>query len=127
MDGFPFTDEDWFRVSEGARAVVNATFANDVVLHASLSEQLFCVLSELRQKYGEHPAILETEADFTVDPTERVALYEQAKQVAQVGGWVTYSIRISLARVLLEELGEAGLALQELLACRDELAACADQ
>jgi hypothetical protein len=127
MDAFPFTDEDWSRVSEAARAVVNATFAEDVVLHASLSKELLSVLSELRQKYGKHPAILETEADFTDDPAERIALYEQAKQAAQAGGLVSYSIRISLARVLLEEVEDAGRALQEWLACRDEVAACADE
>lgn len=127
MHAFPFTDDDWFRVSEAARAVVNASFAGDVVLRASLSGELLSVLSQLRQKYGEHPAILETQADFTDDPTERVALYEQAKLVAQTGGWATYSIRMSLARVLLEDLGEAGRAMQELLACRDELAARADE
>src|SRR5258707_1219218 len=76
---------------------------------------------------GQHPALLETEADFTDEPSERVALYEQAKQSALVGGWVTYSIRISLARVLLEELGDAGRGLQELLACRDEVTTCADK
>jgi hypothetical protein len=127
MDAFPFTEEDWSRVSEAGRAIVNATFAEDMVLHESLSEELFCVLSELRQKYGEHPAILETEADFTDDPAERIALYEQAKQAAQAGGLATYSIRISLARVLLEEVRDPGPALQELLACRDEVAAFAEE
>jgi hypothetical protein len=125
MEAFPFTAEEWSCVSEAARAVLNATFAEDDVLHASRFEELRCVLSELRGKYGQHPALLETEADFTEDPSTRVELYEQAKQFALAGGWVTYSIRISLARVLLEELGNPGQALQELMTCRDEVAACA--
>ncbi len=127
MEPFPFTPDEWFQVSEAARAMVNATFINDAVLHDSAFKELQCLLSELRTKYGDHPALFETEADFTDDPAEQVSLYEQAKQVALAGGWVTYSIRISLARVLLEDLGDAGRALQELLDCRDEIIACADE
>jgi hypothetical protein len=89
MAGLPFTAEEWSRVSEAARAVVNASFAKE--------------------------------------PAKRVALYEQAKQVALAGGWVTYSIRISQARVLLRELGAVERALQELLECQGEIAVCADE
>jgi hypothetical protein len=127
MEPFPFTVEEWSCVGEVTLALINATFAEDAILHASLVEELRYVLDELRAKYGQHPALLETEADFTDEPSERVALYEQAKQAALAGGWVTYSIRISLARVLLEELGDVERAMQELVACRDEVTACADE
>jgi hypothetical protein len=121
MKEFPFTDDDWSLVSEAARAVVNASFAKDEVLHASLLEELFCVIADLRRDYGEHPILLETEADFAHDPSERIKLYERAKESAHTGDLLTYTIRISLARVLLEELNDCGRALKELLACGDEV------
>ena len=126
MDSFPFTAEEWSCVRDAALAVVYAALAEDTILRASWFEELQCWLSELRAKYGLHPLLLETEADFTENAAERVVLYEQAKQASLAGGWVTYTIRTSLARVVLEELGDARRALQELLACRDEIMACAD-
>jgi hypothetical protein len=126
MKAFPFTAEDWARVSAAAGAVVNATFADDAALHATCFQALCRVLSELRDKYGPHPVLLETEADFADDPAERVALYEKAKHIAQSAGLVTYSICLSLARVLLEELGDHGRAMKELVACQ-ELATCGDE
>jgi hypothetical protein len=127
MTTFPFTEADWHCVSEAARDVVNATFAEDAVLRSSLFAELRQVLAQLRGKYGQHPALLETEADFTNEPTERVALYENAKELAEDQGLITYSIRLSLARVLLEELQEADRALRELIACREEVATLADE
>jgi hypothetical protein len=124
---FPFMAEEWSRVSETALVVVNATFAEDDVLRASGFEEMRCLLHKLREKYGQHPALLETEADFTDEPAERIALYEQAREVALAGGWVTYSIRIALASVLLEDLGDVGRALRELLACRDEIRLAGDK
>jgi hypothetical protein len=106
--------------------VVNATLSEDEVLHASRFAELCCVLSGLRDTYGQHPVLLETEADFTDEPSERVALYEQAKQAALAAGLLTYSIRVSLARVLMDDLGDRGRALQELLVCQIEVAACAN-
>ena len=85
------------------------------------------MLAELRAAYGQHPVLLETEADFTDEPAEQAQMYEQAKHLAEAGGLVTYSIRLSLARVLLEELDDAERARHELLACRDEVAGHADE
>lgn len=127
MEAFPFTAEDWSDVSEAVRAVVNATLAEDAVLRASHFEELRGLLAALRSKYGPHPVLVETEADFTDEPHTRVALYEQAKRAALAGGIATYNIRLALARVLLEELGNPGRALQELLACRDEVMAEAEE
>jgi hypothetical protein len=126
MNEFPFTDEEWFRVREAARAVLNATLAEQDSLHAYQFKELQTVLFALKRKYGKHPILLETEADFTDDPTDRVWLYEQAKQAALAGGLLTYTIRISLARLWLEEREDAGRARQELLACRGEVAAWAN-
>ena len=127
VTGFPFSVADWSRVSEAARAVVNATFAGDAVLRASRFEELRRVLAELRATYGQHPVLLETEADFTDEPSQQVQMYEQAKQLAQAEGLVTYSICVSLARVLLEGVDNAEQAYRELLACRDEVVNHADE
>jgi hypothetical protein len=127
MEAFPFTFEEWSCVSEAARAVVNATFAKDEVLHASRLEELECALSDLQDKYGQHPVLLETEADFTREASKRIVLYEKAKQLALAGGCPTYSIQLSLVRVLLEERDDAERDLQELLACRAEVTSDADK
>ena len=81
----------------------------------------------LRAKYGEHPVLLETAADFTEDASEQVALYERAKRAAITGRLPTCSIRIALARVLVEELNQPARASQELLDCQAELADYADE
>jgi hypothetical protein len=122
MDLFPFSEADWEALSEAARAVLNATLADDAVLQASHMEGLREVLDGLRTQYGEHPLLLETEADFVGEPLEQVALYQRARDVALACGWPTLSIRIALARVLLEDLSRPREARDELLACQHELA-----
>ena len=126
MELFPFSADEWLLVSEAARAVVNATLAEDEVLRASLVEELYRVLADLRSKYGEHPVLLETEADFNQNVEMRIALYEKAKQAAGTNGLPTYSVRIALARVLLQELAQASRALSELRSCKNELSVWAD-
>lgn len=127
MEAFPFTYEEWQGVSEASRAVVNAHFARDTVLHTSLLVEFHNVLCELRGKHGEHPLLLETQADFTMEPSERIPLYAKAAHLAIENGLLSYTIRLSLASVLLEDMDDADRALQELLACRDEVTAHADK
>ena len=127
MVEFPFSKDEWSHVSEVARTVVNATFADDAVLRASGFAELCRVLSALSEEHGEHPVLLETEADFSDDPLRRLALYEQAKVLAAAIGWPTYSIRVSLARVLLDDIGDATRAAHELAACSEEIAVYADE
>jgi hypothetical protein len=127
MNEFPFTDVEWDRVKEVTLAMLNATLADDEVLRASRMEEFRWVLFDLRATHGEHPILLETEADFTDEPTECVALYQQAKHMALANGLLTYTIRISLARAFLYEMNDPGRAQQELLACREEVAAWADE
>jgi hypothetical protein len=124
---WPFSREDWERVSEAARAIVNATMAEDAVLHAACFEELRCVLAALRDQYGDHAVLWETEADFANDPQERRRLYEAAERLALRAGLVTYSIRTALARLLLEEFGDPIAAREKLLACEPELASHADE
>lgn len=127
MDAWPFTPEDWERLKEPCLGMVNASYAKDEVLRASLIEELRSIVAEYRDKYGPHPILPEIEADFTEEPSERVVLYEEAVRFALAEGLITFTIRISLAGVLLEDLNDAAKALTELLACREELPERADE
>jgi hypothetical protein len=64
MDALPFSDAEWDAVVAMSRAVVNATLAEDRVLAASALVELQGVLADLRARYGDHPILAETEADF---------------------------------------------------------------
>jgi hypothetical protein len=127
MEELPFTRAEWGAVTDAALAVVNATLADDAVLCASHFITLQAVLAELRGRYGDHPVLLETEADFTDDAGGRVLLYERAAQAALIHGLPALSIRLSWAQVLLEELREPAAAREVLLACQNELAAAEDE
>ena len=119
MDEFPFTGAEWGAVNDAVLPLVNATLAEDDVLHASAQEELRCVLNQLRVRYGDHPVLLETEADFCDDDAERVALYRRAIEVAVAHGLPTLSIRLSLAQLLVDDNDRS--------AARDELHACAPE
>lgn len=120
MEAFPFTEADWAALSEAALPVLNATLANDAVpVRASRFVRLRDVLANLRAKYGEHPVLLETEADFTDDLEQAVNLYRQAIGMAVAHGLSTLSIRLALARLLLNA-GLREAACVELLSCEGE-------
>jgi hypothetical protein len=121
MDPFPFTERDWQRVSDAARAVVNATFADDLPLSASYLIELLDLLAELRKEYGDHPVLLETEGDFLDEPELRITAYEHALRIAEHEGLPTLTIRISMARVLIEDFGDTVRARDELATCRREM------
>ncbi len=120
MEAFPFTKAEWDAVSHAALPVVNAGLADDDVLRASHLVGLLDVLAQLRARYGDHPVLLETEADFLEDHGQRLALYQQAVCNAVANGLPTLSIRLSLARLLLE-MGRQSAARDELLACEGEV------
>ena len=75
VEAFPFSEAEWAAVREAALPVVNAALADDAVLQASHLVGLMEVLAGLRARYGDHPVLLETEADFTEDDAESAALY----------------------------------------------------
>ena len=120
MEVFPFTEAEWAAVKDAALPVVNAALADDPVLRASHLIGLLDVLIGLRARHGDHPVLLETEADFAEDDGERVALYRRAAGIASAHDLPTLSIRLSLARALLE-LGRPAEAAAELSACEREL------
>ncbi|MBX7074636.1 MAG: hypothetical protein K1X71_15945 [Pirellulales bacterium] len=111
---------------EATNAVLVATLADDVVLRQSLMSELEEVLEALRSRHGEHPVLLETVADFQDSPTIQVELYRAALKLAEQNQLPTRSIRISLARVLLEDFDEASAAAAELMACEREMRTDAD-
>jgi hypothetical protein len=126
MEEFPFTEDEWNLVGDASTAIVNASLAEDVILGASLQAEMYGILDDLQLKYGEHPVLIETRADFTSDRGERVALYQAAKRISQAHGLPTYTIIISLADVLIDELGELAAARDDLLSCRAEIEGCGD-
>ena len=113
MDQFPFSDDEWSRVRAAALEVLNATLADDLTLRSSYFEELRARLGELQAKHGEHPLLLETEADFCDDSEERLGLYLCALSLAESAGQTTHTIRIALARVLLADFGEITHALTD--------------
>jgi hypothetical protein len=127
MQEFPFSAEEWQEVSEASRALTNATLMDDEILQAAKFAELQIVFTELRDRYGEHPVLLETEADFTDSPDESISLYERAEKLAIEHRLPTYSIRLSLAGVLLRDLAQSALARAKLLQCHEELLALGDK
>ena len=121
MEAWPFSKAEWAAVSEAALPVVNASLADDPVARASHLVGLLDVLARLRVRHGDHPVLLETEADFTEDDGEQVSLYRRAVSVAEANGIQTLTIRLSLSRLLLN-MGQRDAARDELLACERELA-----
>lgn len=123
MKPFPFTKAEWAAVGDAALGVVNAGMSDDADIRESHLCGLLDVLAELRAIHGDHPVLLETEADFTEDDGGRVALYQRAVRVAVANGLPTLSIRLSLARVLLD-FGQKPAARDELFACAGEMPGC---
>jgi hypothetical protein len=75
----------------------------------------------------DHPVLIETEADYTDDSRDRVALYRKAIAASTSYGLQTLSIRLSLADVLLKEFDDREGARLELQACEKELDQFADE
>jgi len=117
----PFTAAEWDAVRWAAGAVTEAAQADDADRRAARFADLRSILVELRGRYGNHPLLWETEADFTSAPQAAAELYRQAEAAAVGSNWPTMSIRLALARVLAEELDLRAEARAVLLACQDEL------
>jgi len=64
METFPFSEAEWDAVLVASRAIVNAELAEDRILRQSAFVELPAVLAGLRDRYGDHPILVETEADF---------------------------------------------------------------
>jgi hypothetical protein len=121
VEAFPFTEAEWAPIRELALPILDADAAGDDALYASLRLEMLDRLADLRERHGNHPALLETIADYTDGDAERAALYRRAVELADAHGLPTLSIRLSFAPVLTE-LGEPIAALEELRACGSEAA-----
>ena len=121
MDAWPFREEDWESVEEAVVALVNASAEEDDEVIAANLKNVFDLLEALAIKYGPHPVLYETKADILPNPAERVELYRQAIRLAESNALQTLTIRLSLAEVLIEDLGDFAAARKELEACKGEL------
>jgi len=117
----PLTSAELHAVRRAARAVARAAKAGDPDRRATRFADLQSLLAEVRERRGDHPVLWELEADFTADPAIAADLYRRAEKAASGALLPTLSIRLSLARLLLKELGHPGEARTALLACAGEL------
>jgi hypothetical protein len=123
----PLAPDELYAVRGAARAVSRAAQAGDVEGRTARFADLRAVLAEVRRRRGDHPVLWELEADFTSDPGAAADLYRRAETAAAEAGLPTLSVRLSLARLLLKELGCPGKARTALLACSEELPAATDK
>lgn len=121
MEAWPFGEEDWQSVEEAVIDLVNASAEEDDEMIAANLKNVFDLLEALAIKYGPHPVLYETKADILPNPAERVELYKQAISLAESNALQTLTIRLSLAEVLIEDLGDFAEARQQLEACKGEL------
>lgn len=77
---------DWDQVTELACDVANASEAGDDKREAAASSKLLQYLSDLEEKYGEHPSIISTIGDFADGFEERMSYYERALALAREQG-----------------------------------------
>ncbi len=136
---FPFLPEEWQEVNEAASEIVEASAMGDELLQTIKLDAMLDILATLREKYGDHPVLLETEADFIHDYFRRVDLYLSAIEESVRQNFPNYTIRISLARCLLEyesdhrpendedQKESAAMAIEHLRACETEVMSIADE
>jgi hypothetical protein len=123
MEVWPFSEEDWDSIEDAVVDLVNASEEADDEFVAKKLKNVFDLLEALAIKYGPHPVLFETKADIIPNPKERVELYREAISLAEMNFLPTSSMRLSLAEVLIEDLGDLKSANKELENCRSELAA----
>lgn len=121
MEAWPFAEEDWDSLEEAVIDLVNASGEEDDEVIAANLKNVFDLLEALAIKYGPHPVLYETKADILPHPAERVELYKQAISLAENNALQTLTIRLSLADVLIQDLGDFAAARKQLAACQGEL------
>src|SRR5688572_22616471 len=109
MSEFTLASHEVEAMHWAAAAVTEAAQAGDALGRAARFADLRAILSELRARHGNQPLLLETEADFTPDPLAAADLYVLAERAAAERGLPTLTIRLSLARLLVDELKRPAL------------------
>jgi hypothetical protein len=117
----PYSAEEWDAIQWAAGAVTRAAQAGDSEARAARFADFQSILNEVRQRHGNHPVLWELEADFTVEPRAAAELYVRAERAADALGRSTVSIRLALARLLVDEMGHPEGAKLTLQSCIDEL------
>jgi hypothetical protein len=122
------SDADWDRVKELAVAIVNATQDDEEGGEAE-TDALMTFLDGLEKKYGAHPGILSTRADFLSDPDEAVALLEQAYALAvdRKDARGRLYIADTLAGTFIRELEDAAAGETWLQRVAEELKSTGDE
>jgi hypothetical protein len=122
------SDADWDRVKELAVAIVNAT-QDDEEGGETETDALMTFLDSLEKKYGSHPGILSTRADFLSDPDEAVALLEEAYTLAvdRKDARSRLYIADTLAGTFIRELEDADAGETWLQRVAEELKSTGDE
>lgn len=97
MAEFPCTKEEWDLVVRLSARFVNDYYKRNPVEKDALRTELLDMLHGLRKKYGDHPAILETIADYTKDESEQIEYYNLACAAAAANSMPTIGIKNYLA------------------------------
>ena len=117
----PYSAEEWDAIQWAARAVTRAAQAGDPEGRAARFADFQSILTEVRQRHGHHPVLWELEGDFTTDPRAAAELYVRAERASEAMGRSTVTVRLSLARLLVDEMGQPEGAKLTLQSCIDEL------
>lgn len=117
-DEFPFSEEEWQHVTSRTHSVMNADLQDQSELRKYHFSELVIFLDILRSRYGDHPVLLETQADFDSDGARQILLYYKAIEIAEEKNYPTLSIRLSLARLLIDEFHDYATANETLRSCR---------
>ncbi len=121
METFPFTAAEWKQVIDSTHPLMEARLAEDNSLAEAKLKILRSRLLDLKNKYGEHPILLETEADFVEEASEAKSLYERALSLAKENSLPIASISISYAYLVFAYLEDPKSAQEILESCRDEV------
>jgi len=100
----PIPPDIYDQVCELACGMTNATCADDLVLRASLYQQLLAFYEDQQKQGRLHPFVVEALADYTEEGSEAVRFYREALAISEPDE-PRYTILISMAERLIE-LGE---------------------
>ena len=115
---FPFSPSEWQTVTNQFYEFTR----DDASQRLSENRRtLRKILAALYEKYGEHPLLIETEANWLVDsPHKKLSKFRHAEYLAQAHGLPTYSVRLSIAELLLT-LDKPRDAVDAIRSCESEL------
>ncbi len=126
MNEFPFEKDEWDRLTQLVYQYVTPIL-NDQDPDECALPIIQSYVEDLKDKYGDHPILIETEADFESDVVEQNYLYEKATKVAIKNGLPTLSIRLSHARLKLHDLKQKDEAKKIIEECREEMLKSGDE